>query len=440
MPSIFDDGDFMFQSYVFNAVVGHKFELTRLLRQNSASPSFLKALGELRLGHCHPDSAAFLMSLRRPLACDEPLHVFFRKLSVQLYNLDVLFKLPGQLLSFQCSDEGNVSGISCPADEKLLLKPNPKVMIVWNVSDDIKNGTSGTFRRLKGEHLEVSIEDVGAVLVKRETWTKRDRSGQIVGSRTQFPVVLSYAATCHKTQGLTLSSAVVHCSKEFVSGLIYVAVSRVNNEDNLQVLGFTPSQLLTPPREAVEVCRESRNHMEDLSCCSNQEFPDDWFQVSDRGEEFAEEEDEHPSDSLAMDVYPDGVVSSYFEKEEEKIMVNLETVFLLLDDNESRFSSLPESIDLPGMLKQLLVPNPRSDFDKDNNHSVNAVLQREDLIAGTTPAFNGVGFLSCLEIIWSTIQTNYIFHVKIYLTLYTTSTSTSSVLLISASKVVHFSK
>ena len=50
-----------------------------------------------------------------------------------------------------------------------------------------------------------------------------------MGTRTQFPVVLFYASTCHKSQGLTLPSAVIHCSKEFVSGLMYVAVSRVRD-------------------------------------------------------------------------------------------------------------------------------------------------------------------------------------------------------------------
>lgn len=164
--------------------------------------------------------------------------------------------------------------------------------------------------------------------------------------------------------------------------MIYVAVSRVQNEGNLQVLGFTSSQLLKPPREALEVCSESRNHMENLSCSSNQEFPDDWFQVSDRGVELMEEgeEDVHPSDSLGMDVYPDGLVSSFFEKEKEKVEVNLETVFLLLDDHESQFSRLPEGIDLKQMMKKLLVPNPPSDFAKDNNISVNSVLQHEDLL------------------------------------------------------------
>ena len=39
---------------------------------------------------------------------------------------------------------------------------------------------------------------------------------------------------CHKTQGLTLPCAVVHCSKEFVPGLIDVVVSQVHKAEDLQ--------------------------------------------------------------------------------------------------------------------------------------------------------------------------------------------------------------
>ena len=109
---------------------------------------------------------------------------------------------------------------------------------MWNVLEKIKNRTSGLFIGIEGDRLEVEVEGHGRVLLKRETWSKRNRAGQVVGSRTQYPLVLFFACTCHKTQGLTLPGVVVHCSKEFVPGLLYVAVSRVRKVEELQICRF----------------------------------------------------------------------------------------------------------------------------------------------------------------------------------------------------------
>ena len=153
VPSFFDDGNIMYQLHVFQAAIGHKFQLSKLLRQEFTNPAFLKALAELRLG--------LFSTLSRAIENGDALHIYFRKLSVQLQNLEVLYGLPGDLYTFDCIDKGDVSGISCPADAKLFLKQNAKVMIVWNVSDDIKNGTSAIFRSIKGDQLEVEVAEVG---------------------------------------------------------------------------------------------------------------------------------------------------------------------------------------------------------------------------------------------------------------------------------------
>lgn len=372
VPGTFDDGEFMFYSKLFEKVITHRFELKTMMRQNLADQTFIHALKELRLGICSAETEAFIESLNRDIE-GEAVDIYFTKLSVQLHNQEALFKMQGELITFDAIDEGYVTGISCPADLKLLIKPNAKVMIVWNVSEKVKNGTAGKFIGIKDDKLEVEVEKVGRVFLQRETWSKRNRSGQIVGSRTQFPVILFYACTCHKTQGLTLPLAVVHCSKEFVPGLIYVAVSRVRCANDLAIRRFKPAQLLTPPAEVFTVCENSSEEHADLTCCVNQHLKKEMFKVCDVGEEFGEEDADAP-EVLPVDSYPDGLVSSYFEKDEDVVITDLGTVYLALEESEHELSQPPEHFDIVKMLREQSVPIEDNQFCSDKNAAISKVL------------------------------------------------------------------
>ena len=89
----------------------------------------------------------------------------------------------------------------------------------------------------------------GKIGLKRETWNNRLTRRHLVGSRKQYPEVAMYTITCHKSQGRTLPAVVVHCSKEFVPGLTYVACTRVKSSENIQVIGFKRSHLLHPVKK-----------------------------------------------------------------------------------------------------------------------------------------------------------------------------------------------
>ena len=155
-----------------------------------------------------------------PAFQEEAMRIFFRKVPVQLSNRRELDALPGDLVTFQALFENDGSKSMCwPGTPVLQLKRGCRVMLVWDLNDDLKNGSLGIFTGVKGDVLLVAFQEVGIVEIQRETWIRRNRNGQKIGGVTQFPIVLAYAVACYKSQGLTLASAVVHCSREYVAGL-----------------------------------------------------------------------------------------------------------------------------------------------------------------------------------------------------------------------------
>ena len=129
-------------------VVPHRYELITLKRLTTTEESFIKFLQEIRLGRCSQDSCEYSKSLVRYLSdllITEATHVYFNKVSVLFHNSDVMRSMPGEFLRFEATDEGDTVGMQCPAEKTILLKPGCKVMLLWNVSDDLRNGTSGTF-------------------------------------------------------------------------------------------------------------------------------------------------------------------------------------------------------------------------------------------------------------------------------------------------------
>ena len=62
--------------------------------------------------------------------------------------------------------------------------------------------------------------------------------------RKQFPLILAYAVTIHKCQGLSLDCAIVDLSDEvFSEGMAYVALSRVRSLTGLYLSAFNSQPL-----------------------------------------------------------------------------------------------------------------------------------------------------------------------------------------------------
>jgi len=132
-----------------------------------------------------------------------------------------------------------LGGDSLPSPLHLWLKFNARVMFTKNDQQHRwVNGSLGTVTDLKPGVITVRIDALKPTVVDvdRVSWEKykyvyneqQDRMcPEVVASYTQFPLMLAWAITIHKSQGKTLAAVRIDLGRgAFASGQTYVALSR----------------------------------------------------------------------------------------------------------------------------------------------------------------------------------------------------------------------
>lgn len=128
---------------------------------------------------------------------------------------------------------------------KLTLKAGAQVMCIVNLDmeseQQICNGSQGVIVYFENKYPVVRFHNGATRVMAPHIWSSEKIPN--IGIQ-QIPLILSWAVTIHKSQGMTLDMAEIDVGNGiFECGQSYVALSRVKNLDGLYLTSFNPRKI-----------------------------------------------------------------------------------------------------------------------------------------------------------------------------------------------------
>ena len=230
------------------AITGSEFysvELKKAFRQ--VDQSFVNLLQNVREGKEISATLSSLNSNCKIATNPEPgtISLSPRHVDVDRINSERLAGLSGGVSTFTGTATGQFNEKQLPVPKLIELKVGAQVLMAKN-SPKYVNGDIAIVTKIFRDRIEVMLTRRQEVVeVRIATWEQFDYQfnndakeieRRVVGTFTQLPVILAWAMTIHKSQGLTLERVHIDMgSGSFETGQTYVALSRCRSMDTLSL-------------------------------------------------------------------------------------------------------------------------------------------------------------------------------------------------------------
>ncbi|KAK1273091.1 hypothetical protein QJS04_geneDACA012277 [Acorus gramineus] len=258
--------EYAFEATCWEACFALQVELTRVFRQSDSA--LIELLQSIREGRRDPNHMRLLDSRRRhPIVSAGPEMVpqlYPKNEDVRRENNERLRSLSQRIVVYSALDSGEQSwrdrlgqGI---APNVLEVCVGARVMLIKNINPvgGLVNGSVGIVMGFVGGDISTSICSEGLLPVVKfdhgpemtlglEAWDTVE-GDMVRATRKQIPLILAWAVSIHKCQGMTLSHLQTDLSKAFGCGMVYVALSRVRSLDGLYLSGLNPQKVLAHPK------------------------------------------------------------------------------------------------------------------------------------------------------------------------------------------------
>jgi len=233
---------YFYGARVFESLDMEFVELEKIYRQHD--PGFIELLNAIRNNTVTEEQLGLLN--RRCLPDFEPspedFYVYLTTTNelAERINGRQLDRLRGRLYTFRGTLEGEFGSEYLPTAVELQVKVGAQVMLVNNDPEGRwVNGSVGRVSGIEGggrgeAAIFVELADGGEVEVAPYTWEifrfyveEGKLKSETVGKFTQYPLMLAWAVTIHKSQGKTFDKVIIDIGQgTFAHGQVYVALSR----------------------------------------------------------------------------------------------------------------------------------------------------------------------------------------------------------------------
>lgn len=272
LPPVTKEGliEFCFMTDAWKEVIQEICILTFSFRQKGDN-TFLKLLQQVKVNELDNNNRSLLKkSIKNKNSDTEGAVMLFPdKYNVNQRNDIEYNKLTGEVKTHTwIFRDGNGKEIKdketvdwCNAQKTIKLKKGCQVMLIKNLdfSTGLVNGSVGSvvdFTEKRNYPIVKFTNGVERIMEMEEFTVKM--GDRVLYSIKQIPLMLAWAITIHKSQGMTLEKAVIKLENAFEYHQVYVALSRVTSLSGLTLLGFDENKIKVH-KEVVKFYDKIRN-------------------------------------------------------------------------------------------------------------------------------------------------------------------------------------
>ena len=244
-------GPYFFNSHAFSTLKPEFIELEKIYRQSDEN--FIALLNSIRNNSIRSEELQKINTRYNPSFEPPKQHRYIylttTNKGAEIINIHEISQLKGKAYRFKGRVNGAFDARALPTNIQIEIKTGAQVMLVNNDSAGRwVNGTICTVIAIKKDddlktYLLVELPGGDVVPLYPYTWelynfryNKETRTieSDTVGTFTQYPVMLAWAVTIHKSQGKTFDRVIVDLERgTFAHGQLYVALSRCTTLEGL---------------------------------------------------------------------------------------------------------------------------------------------------------------------------------------------------------------